>query len=101
MSQPAAAPSAADALVAALAATLEALQAGDIAAAETAVEAVNRSCAELGQQPGGLSPEQLTRARALQASCEALAGTIQTGVVANVLQTATHRRASDAYGSKT
>jgi hypothetical protein len=86
-------------LLAALQTTLTALEAGDVAAAAAGSQAVAAACAALGDQ--GLAPDELDAARALHARCAAVADKRHEHVVAELLQSATHRRASHAYGSTT
>ena len=91
-----------DALIEALRAVNTALDAGDVAAAEQATLRVVQACAvatEEVRQGAFLSVAQIEVARALQASCSDAATTTQAAVVAALLQSATHRKASDAYGS--
>ena len=87
-------------LEAALTATLAALEAGDVARAATASNEVEEACAALARG-AAIGPEELARCRALHARCAEAAARTQGTVVAALLQTATHRKASDAYGSTT
>ncbi len=89
----------AEALVRALRETLAALESSDLAAAASASDRVNEACAAIGAAGASMPPDELALARDLQARCEALAHQTQSTVVAALLQSSVHRRASDAYGS--
>ena len=87
-------------LEAALAATAAALDAGDpIVAAEASGRAA-AACQALAAAGQPLTPDQLDRARALQASCEAAAERVQRRLVVEVAQSARSRRAATAYGDQ-
>jgi hypothetical protein len=88
-----------DRLLAALQTTLSALEAGEVVAAALGAEAVASACASLSA--GALTAAELASAQGLQARCEALALRRQESVVAELLQSATHQRATHAYGSTT
>jgi hypothetical protein len=86
-------------LLAALRATLGALEAGDVAAATVASEELSAACEGLGQ--GALTAAELQSAHTLHTRCTAVAGQRQDLVVAELLQSAIQQRASHAYGSTT
>jgi hypothetical protein len=87
------------ALVAALQATIEALESGNIEAATAGTAAMNLACEQAARAGTPFSPEQLAEARGLQERCLALATQTQAAIVAELLQSSTHRKATDAYGS--
>ena len=89
----------AEALVTALTDTLAALEGNDLAAAASASDRVNAACEALGAEASKMPEATLRRAIDLQTRCEALASQTQSTVVAALLQSSVHRRASDAYGS--
>jgi hypothetical protein len=91
-------PAAGDALTSALAAALAALEGGDIEAAAAEMSRIEGAVSALGAS-ADLSSTQLELARSLHGRCSALADKTQAGVVAELLQTAVHRKAAGAYGS--
>jgi hypothetical protein len=90
-----------EALVASLTRALAALESGDVDAAAAAMAEVAAVCDEVRPEAVLLSPERLALARSLHARCEARALAAREGIVAELLQSATHRRATNAYGSGT
>jgi hypothetical protein len=87
-----------DALTSALAAALSALEAGNIEAAAAEMKRIEAAVTELGSR-AAMTPTQIELARSLHTRCATLADKTQPGVVAELLQTAVHRKAAGAYGS--
>jgi len=85
-------------LEAALAATADALERGDHAAAAEAARLAAASCADLRATGERLPQASLARASALQDRCTATAVQRRAGLVRELDAAARSRRATDAYG---
>ena len=90
---------AAQALIAALRATIAALEGQDAESAAASTAAMTEACLQAARAETVFSPSQLAQARQLYTRCEELATVAQARIVAAVLQSSTERKANHAYGS--